>query len=70
MSALIIADRRSEAFPTLTIDLVLVQAAFTPPTVAAICHRLGVHRNLAFMTSPGPDSAFSVAELGLRVISL
>jgi len=64
------AHRCSEAYPTITIDLVLVHASFTPASVAAICRRLHVGRNLAFISSPGPDSAFSVAELGLRVISL
>ncbi|KAK1216606.1 hypothetical protein PQX77_020726 [Marasmius sp. AFHP31] len=59
-----------EAFPEITIDLILVQDAFTPGSVAALAHRLQISTSLMFMTCPGESSLHSVADLGARIITL
>ncbi|KAI0689016.1 amino acid permease-domain-containing protein [Cytidiella melzeri] len=59
-----------EAFPEITVDLVLVQGCFTPSSVAALAHRLNIPTTLMFMSCPGPRFSYSVAEFGTRIISL
>ncbi|KAF5384450.1 hypothetical protein D9615_003405 [Tricholomella constricta] len=59
-----------EAFPEITIDLVIVNAAFEPSNVIALSHRLQISTSLMFMTCPGPHFTYSIAEFGTRIISL
>ncbi|KLO06622.1 hypothetical protein SCHPADRAFT_923138 [Schizopora paradoxa] len=59
-----------EAFPEITVDLVFVQAPFTPPVVAALAHKLDIPRSLMFMSSPGPESNILLEDYGTRIISL
>ncbi|KAI6165303.1 amino acid permease-domain-containing protein [Pisolithus thermaeus] len=59
-----------EAFPEITIDLVLVEEQFTPKNVAALAHQLNIPTSLMFMSCPGPSFPYSVAEFGTRIISI
>ncbi|KAF9238909.1 amino acid permease-domain-containing protein [Melanogaster broomeanus] len=59
-----------EAFPEITIDLMLVDGPFNPQTVAALAHRLQIPTSLMFMSCPGPDFQCPVAEFGTRVVSI
>ncbi|KDR77023.1 hypothetical protein GALMADRAFT_425547 [Galerina marginata CBS 339.88] len=59
-----------EAFPEITVDLILVDGTFDPPNVAALSHHLNIPQSLMFMTCPGPSFPYSVAEFGTRIISL
>ncbi|KAI6015111.1 amino acid permease-domain-containing protein [Pisolithus orientalis] len=59
-----------EAFPEITIDLVLVEEQFTPQNVAALAHRLKTPTSLMFMSCPGPSFPYSAAEFGTRIISI
>ncbi|KAJ3568956.1 hypothetical protein NP233_g5372 [Leucocoprinus birnbaumii] len=59
-----------EAFPELTIDLVLVSGDFEPKTVAALSHKLKIPTSLMFMGCPGAHFEHSMAELRTRIISL
>jgi len=59
-----------EAFPEITVDLVLVRGQFTPARVAALSHRLQIPTTLMFMSCPGPDFPFAVTDFGARIISL
>lgn len=59
-----------EAFPELTIDLVLVSGEFESKTVAALSHKLGIPTSLMFMNCPGSHFTHSMAELRTRIISL
>ncbi|KAJ7629073.1 amino acid permease-domain-containing protein [Roridomyces roridus] len=59
-----------EAFPEITIDLIIVQAAFTPANVGLLARRLQIPTGLMFVSCPGPRSRYPVAEFGTRVISL
>ncbi|GLB39740.1 putative amino acid permease [Lyophyllum shimeji] len=59
-----------EAFPEITIDLVIVDAAFEPANVIALSHRLQISTSLMLMTCPGPAFPYSIAELGTRIICL
>ncbi|KAF9531070.1 AAAP amino acid permease [Crepidotus variabilis] len=58
-----------EAFPEITVDLLLVEATFDPPSVAALSNSLGIPQSLMFMSCPGEDFKYSMAELGTRIIS-
>ncbi|EGO26780.1 hypothetical protein SERLADRAFT_447894 [Serpula lacrymans var. lacrymans S7.9] len=59
-----------EAFPEITIDLMLVESPFDPSTVAALAHHLKIPQSLMFMSCPGVNFSHSVAEFGTRIISL
>ncbi|KAJ7613541.1 AAAP amino acid permease [Roridomyces roridus] len=59
-----------EAFPEITIDLIIVQDTFTPANVASLARRLQIPTGLMFVSCPGPRSRYPVAEFGTRVISL
>ncbi|PPQ71248.1 hypothetical protein CVT26_010990 [Gymnopilus dilepis] len=59
-----------EAFPEITVDLILVDGLFDPAHVAALSHHLGIPPSLMFMTCPGPAFPHEVAEFGTRIISL
>lgn len=57
-----------EAFPEITVDLMLIEGQFDPKNVAALAHHLKIPRSLMFMSSPGPNFQYPVAELGTRII--
>lgn len=59
-----------EAFPEITIDLILVAGSFEPDNVASLAHHLNIPPALMFMSCPGPDFPYSVAEFGTRITSL
>ncbi|KAI0790136.1 amino acid permease-domain-containing protein [Irpex lacteus] len=59
-----------EAFPEITVDLILVKGQFTPQNVAALAHYLNIPTTLMFMSCPGRQFSFSVADFGTRIISL
>ncbi|KAJ7508836.1 amino acid permease-domain-containing protein [Mycena galericulata] len=59
-----------EAFPEITIDLIIVQDAFAPASVTSLAHRLKIPAALMFMSCPGPQARWPVAEFGTRIISL
>ncbi|KAF8065050.1 amino acid permease-domain-containing protein [Lyophyllum atratum] len=59
-----------EAFPEITIDLVIVNAAFNPSNVLALSHRLQISPSLMFIACPGAQFPYSIAEFGTRIICL
>ncbi|KIM82858.1 hypothetical protein PILCRDRAFT_820149 [Piloderma croceum F 1598] len=59
-----------EAFPEITIDLILVEDSFMPSTVAALAYRLQIPRSLMFMSCPGDYLPYSVDDFGTRIITL
>ncbi|KAG2058114.1 hypothetical protein BDR06DRAFT_1018740 [Suillus hirtellus] len=59
-----------EAFPEITVDLMFVEGQFDPKNLAALAHHLKIPRSLMFMSSPGSNFPYSVAELGTRIISI
>ncbi|RDB17279.1 hypothetical protein Hypma_001728 [Hypsizygus marmoreus] len=59
-----------EAFPEITLDLIIVNGAFEPMNVIALAHRLQIPTSLMFMTCPGQHFPYSIAEFGTRIISL
>jgi len=67
---LILPQVLDEAFPEITIDLVLIQGTFDPMHLGALSHHLNVPQSLMFMTCPGSGIEHSVADLGTRVIVL
>ncbi|SJL10090.1 uncharacterized protein ARMOST_13472 [Armillaria ostoyae] len=58
-----------EAFPEITIDLLIVHNAFDPSNVAALAHRLQIPPSLMFMTCPGSAFSYSAADFGTRIIT-
>ncbi|KAJ7106514.1 amino acid permease-domain-containing protein [Mycena epipterygia] len=59
-----------EAFPEITIDLIIVEGAFSPSNVVALAHQLQIPPSLMFMGCPGARFPHSVAEFGTRVVSM
>ncbi|KAL4061674.1 amino acid permease-domain-containing protein [Scleroderma citrinum] len=59
-----------EAFPEITIDLILVDGDFTPQNVAALAYRLRTPTSSMFMSCPGPKFNYPVVEFGTRIISM
>ncbi|KAJ7688183.1 AAAP amino acid permease [Mycena rosella] len=59
-----------EAFPEITIDLIIVQDSFVPVNVTSLAHRLQIPTSLMFMSCPGSHSHYPVAQFGTRIISL
>jgi len=59
-----------EAFPEITIDLVLIEDSFTPSNVAALAHHLQIPRSLMFISCPGDRLPQSIDEFGTRIIAL
>jgi hypothetical protein len=45
-----------EAFPTITVSCIFVEAAFTPLSVQAISNKLQVPLSRCFISCPGVDS--------------
>ncbi|KAJ7057410.1 hypothetical protein C8F01DRAFT_1372095 [Mycena amicta] len=58
-----------EAFPEITIDLIIIQDTFTSTSLGALAKRLGIPPSLMFMSCPGPRFPWAVAETGVRIIS-
>ncbi|KAF8957524.1 AAAP amino acid permease [Flammula alnicola] len=52
-----------EAFPQITIDLILVDGIFEPASVAALSHHLRIPQSLMFMNCPGAQFPYSVRNL-------
>ncbi|KAJ6537397.1 amino acid permease-domain-containing protein [Mycena vulgaris] len=59
-----------EAFPEITIDLIIVQGTFSPANVVSLAHRLQIPPSLMFMSCPGLQFPHPIAEFGTRIISL
>ncbi|KAJ7651369.1 AAAP amino acid permease [Roridomyces roridus] len=60
-----------EAFPEITIDLIIVQdTPFSPPNVAALANRLNIPTALMFMGCPGAEFPYPVADFEARIVSL
>ncbi|KAE9388572.1 hypothetical protein BT96DRAFT_1073353 [Gymnopus androsaceus JB14] len=59
-----------EAFPEITIDLIIVPGMFSPVTVATLARHLDIQPSLMFMSCPGPRFGYGVAEMGTRIITL
>ncbi|KAJ6470030.1 hypothetical protein C8R45DRAFT_908652 [Mycena sanguinolenta] len=59
-----------EAFPEITIDLIIVQGMFSPANAASLAHRLQIPSSLRFMSCPGPEFAYPITDFGARIISL
>ncbi|KAJ7775998.1 amino acid permease-domain-containing protein [Mycena maculata] len=59
-----------EAFPEITVDLIVVLGTFSPANVVALAHCLKIPPSLMFMSCPGPSFPHPVAEFGTRIISL
>ncbi|KAK7040709.1 hypothetical protein VNI00_009615 [Paramarasmius palmivorus] len=59
-----------EAFPEITIDLIILHDSFNPCNVAALAHRLAIPTSLMFMSCPGNRFPYPVSELGTRIITL
>ncbi|KAJ7235606.1 amino acid permease-domain-containing protein [Mycena haematopus] len=59
-----------EAFPEITVDLIVVEGMFSPANVASLAHRLQIPPSLMFMSCPGPRFAHAIAEFGVRIVSL
>ncbi|KAF8998541.1 amino acid permease-domain-containing protein [Cyathus striatus] len=53
-----------EAFPDITVDLILVNGNFNPANIAALAHNLDIPTSLMFMTCPGEHFPCAVADLG------
>jgi hypothetical protein len=59
-----------EAFPEITIDLIIVKADFRPATVAALARHLQIPTSLIFMACPGENFGHEFSQFGTRIISL
>ncbi|EEB97515.1 hypothetical protein MPER_03148 [Moniliophthora perniciosa FA553] len=59
-----------EAFPEITIDLIIVEASFNPCNVAALAHCLEIPTSLMFMSCPGEHFPYPISDLGTRIITL
>ena len=60
-----------EAYPSVTIELVFVQARFNPRSIVAISNKLGVPTTLCFIQCPGPAFGWGMGDLqGVRIIML
>src|SRR5271169_5542568 len=60
-----------EIYPSVTIELVFVQARFNPQSIIAVSKRLGVPTSLCFIQCPGEAFQWTLGELrGVRIIML
>jgi hypothetical protein len=60
-----------EIYPSITIELVFVQASFCPESVIAISQKLGVPTSLCFIQCPGEAFGWTLGDLnGVRIIML
>lgn len=59
-----------EAFPRLTINLVLIRGEFTPHRVFHLGLRLGIPRSMCFIGCPGPDFIHPLEAFGgMRILA-
>ncbi|KAK4054986.1 hypothetical protein OIO90_003327 [Microbotryomycetes sp. JL221] len=59
-----------EALPSITVDLILLQAEFSPRIVDAYTHKLGIDASKCFIGSLSPQSRYNLSEFaGVRVIA-
>lgn len=58
------------SFPLRCNLQILVRGAFTPSNVAALARRLGIPTTLMFMSCPGPEFPFNIADFCTRIISM
>lgn len=60
-----------EMYPSVTIELVFVQAQFNPTSVIAVSKKLGVPTSLCFIQCPGDAFGWRMGDLrGVRIIML
>jgi hypothetical protein len=60
-----------EIYPSVTIELVFVEAQFTPQSVIAVSTKLGVPTSLCFIQCPGEAFGWGLGDLrGVRIIML
>lgn len=60
-----------EVYPSVTIELVFVQAQFNPQAVIAVSKKLGVPTSLCFIQCPGEAFGWVFGEMrGVRIIML
>ena len=60
-----------EMYPSVTIELVFVQAQFNPTSVTAVSKKLGVPTSLCFIQCPGANFGWGLGDLrGVRIIML
>jgi hypothetical protein len=60
-----------EAYPSVTIELVFVEAKFNPSSLVAVARKLGVPTTLCFVQCPGPAFGWGMGDLrGARIIML
>ncbi|KAF8654813.1 hypothetical protein AX16_003382 [Volvariella volvacea WC 439] len=59
-----------EAFPEITVDLVLINDTFDPIRVRSLAHRLGIPTSLMFMGCPASGLPYAIADFGTRIISM
>jgi hypothetical protein len=60
-----------EAYPSVTIELVFVQAQFNPESIVAISKKLGVPLSLCFIQCPGEAFGWGLDDLrGVRIIMM
>ncbi|KAF8911346.1 amino acid permease-domain-containing protein [Mucidula mucida] len=58
-----------EAFPEITIDLLMVHSPLEPSTIAALAHQLAIPPSLMFISCPGAHFPYAVGDLGTRIIT-
>ncbi|KAI9280283.1 amino acid permease-domain-containing protein [Umbelopsis sp. AD052] len=60
-----------EIYPKIQIDLIFIQGIFNPSTVDAISRQLEIPTSLMFITCPGKNFRYSIAEFnGMRIVML
>jgi hypothetical protein len=58
-----------EAFPQITVDLIFIEAEFSPLLVEAISRKLGIPKHRFFMACPDSKSKYTLRDYGsLRII--
>jgi len=66
---LLLAKEIRDEYPTFDIRVVQVYASFNPEVVRHCAHELAVHHAHIFISCPGPNFAFSLADVGARMIT-
>ena len=60
-----------EIYPSVTVELVFVQASFNPTNIIAVARKLEVPTGLCFIQCPGESFPWTLGELqGVRIIIL
>jgi len=60
-----------EIYPSVTIELVFVQATFNPINILAVSKKLGVPASLCFIQCPGENFGWGLGDLqGVRIIMM